>query len=185
MLIDLSLPVAAADQAGAEGRDAALARLGHAGTHLDKVLGTTVPLEYFRSRGLLFDVRGREGEVGVGDIPLDLAQPGDFILFRTGLLAEHGYASAAYMKAPFALAWELIAALERLRVRFIGVDARGLRNGAEHRQADERCERAGIYVVENMNNLDQLPATTAFTAHAAWFDFGGTGIPCRVLAETA
>jgi kynurenine formamidase len=40
-------------------------------------------------------------------------------------------------------------------------------------------------VVENLNNLWMLPAEQAFTAFAVCFDAGGTGVPCRVLAETA
>ena len=57
MFIDLTLPIRKEDAGSAASeRDRAIMRLGHYGTHLDRVCGTTVPLEYVCSRGLLFDV---------------------------------------------------------------------------------------------------------------------------------
>jgi Predicted metal-dependent hydrolase len=188
MLYDLSLPLRGAEARSEHfnQRDSGIARLGHVGTHLDRVLGTTVPLDYFRSRGLLFDVSGfcGEREVLPGDISLETVQRADFILFRTGYLTAHGYGTPPYMQAFFALSWKLIDALLDKDVHFIGLDARGVRPNEEHKEADSRCERRGVFVIENLNTLEVLPREIPFTAFVMCFDAGGSGVPCRVIAET-
>jgi hypothetical protein len=52
-----------------------------------------------------------------------------------------------------------------------------------HPKADKRCEQAGSYVIENMNNTEKLPTLAPFTIYTAVFNMGGTGVPCRVIAE--
>ena len=62
--------------------------MGHVGTHLDTYEKTKIPLEYFRSRGVLFQVVGI-AEVTEDDIDLTKVQEGDFVLFRTGRSEEY------------------------------------------------------------------------------------------------
>jgi kynurenine formamidase len=184
--VDLSLPLAGDEsELQADGREEALMRLGHKGTHLDRVLRTKVPLEYFKSRALAFDVRAlaRDRAVETGDLPLELVRAQDFVLIRTGAMERHGYGSRAYLDEFFELSWAVIEQLAERKVRFIGVDARGIRRNAEHAEADARCERSGIYVIENMTGTEKLPLASPFTIYVMWFDLGGTGIPCRCLAS--
>jgi len=65
----------------------------------------------------------------------------------------------------------------------IGVDTLSADNGEAH---DSPCHRlvhgAGAYILENLANLEQLPALGAFVMIAPLPIAGGTGAPARVLA---
>ena len=64
----------------------------------------------------------------------------------------------------------------------IGVDRSGIRNGTDHPKADNYCAEHGVFVVENLVNLDKLRAEVGdrdFIVHIY------TGIPSRVVAEFA
>ena len=186
MIIDLSLPLMLEKPlASGSPRDEALARLGHTGTHLDRILGSAIPIEYTKSRGVLIDVSAfsRQRETQPGDLPTGLVRAGDFVLFRTGAIRRHAYGSPDYRREHVALSWKTIDSLVESRVRFIGVDARAIRPDEDHRDADSRCEQAGAYVIENLTGLEALPEGVPFTVYTAWFDLGGSGIPCRVTAE--
>ena len=186
MFFDLTLPIRKDDADGtASERDRVIMRLGHYGTHLDKVCGSTVPLEYVRSRGLMFDVSAfsRTRTVEWEDIPGSLVEPADFVIFRTGALLRNPYGSKGYLEEFFELSHEVIDRLIACRIRFIGLDARGVRRGEEHRKADARCERGGVYVIENITGTEQLPVSVPFVVYTACFDSGGSGVPCRVIAE--
>jgi kynurenine formamidase len=186
MYIDLSLPINKnLTELQASTREEALMRLGHKGTHLDRLLNTEVPLEYVKSRALKFDVSEfmPGHDVELTSLSLDCIQAADFIVFHTGGIKRHGYASKAYMEEKFALSWGLIESLLMKRIRFIGIDARGIRENQEHRRADELCEQAGTYVIENIDNTAMLPENAPFTIYAFCFDLGGSGLPCRIIAE--
>jgi kynurenine formamidase len=186
MYIDLSLPVSP-DGAAPEttARERSLMDFGHKGTHLDRLLGTTLPPDYVKSRAVQFPVDGFSANrpVTPEDIPLDRIRGGDFVLFHTGAVKRHRYGSRAYLDAYFELSWEVIDALIDKKIHFIGIDARGIRANREHREADERCERARVYVIENLQNTELLPALEPFVLYAFCFDTGGSGLPCRVIAE--
>jgi kynurenine formamidase len=186
MYIDLSLPVvvdAAALQT--RPREDALMRLGHMGTHLDRPLLTDVPLEYFQSRALKVDVSAfcSKRAVELADLPADAVLADDFVLLHTGRLRCCGYGSRAYLDAFFELAWEAIDFLAVRQVRFIGIDSRGIRMNQDHPRADRQCEQQGVYVIENMANMEQLPSLVPFTIYTAVFPVEGTGVPCRVIAQ--
>jgi kynurenine formamidase len=65
----------------------------------------------------------------------------------------------------------------------IGVDTLSVDNGEAR---DSPCHRlvhgAGAYILENLANLEQLPALGAFVVIAPLPIVGGTGAPARVLA---
>ena len=186
MFVDLSLPLAGIPEDGAHReREKDLFRLGHYGTHCDRLLKTEIPLEYMKSRAVKLDVSefSRFRPVLADDIAADLIQPGDFVLLHTGAMGRNPYASKAYLDEFIEVSWECITLLLEKRARFIGLDARGLRRNEEHREADTLCERAGTFVIENLANTGALPEKTPFTLYAAWFDTGGTGVPCRAVAE--
>ena len=157
--------------------------MGHIGTHLDTYEKTNIPLEYFKSRGVVFHVVGIV-EVCTSHIAVENIKEGDFVLFRTGQLEKYGYGKEEYFQNHPQLSNELIQELIVRKVRFIGIDAPGIRQHAEHRNADCLCERAGVYVIENLCNLDKLSNNSSMTIYAMWLDDSEvTGLRCRVLAE--
>ena len=120
--------------------------MGHVGTHLDTYENTKIPLEYFRSRGVLFQVVGI-GEVTEAVIDLTKVQAGDFVLFRTGRSEEYAYGEKEYFPNHPKLSLSLIEKLVEKQIHFIGVDCPGIREHEEHQQADRFCERHGVYVL--------------------------------------
>lgn len=156
--------------------------MGHIGTHLDAYEKTAIPLEYFKSSAVLFDVRGIS-EVSEDDVDMALVRQGDFVLFRTGRIEEHPYGEAAYFDNHPQLSSALIEALADRKIRFIGVDCPGIRQHSEHEAADRFCEQNGIYVIENLCNLESIHEQR-FTVYAMWLEEDEmTGLKCRVIAE--
>ncbi len=158
--------------------------MGHVGTHIDVYDKKQIPLEYMQRRGIVFDVthvRGRE--ITSDDIDIDYIRKGDFVLLRTGAIEEHPYGSGLYFKQSPVLSWELIHDLIEERISFIGLDAPDIRKGNEHVEADKLCERNGIYVVENLHQLDKIKAEEPVKILTMWHeDLEATGVRCRVVA---
>lgn len=183
MLIDLTLSAEEYRAFLNDEKSKAFAASGHIGTHLDTYRKTAIPLDYFRCRGVIFDVRERD-ETGIKDIDLDAVGEKDFVFFYTGRIEEHPYGSTAYGKDHPQLSHELIRALIDKKIRFIGVDCQGIRRHEEHTPADQLCEEHGIYVIENLKNLGEL-LDKEITVFTMWLDDPElTGLRCRVLAET-
>lgn len=162
-----------------------LAAMGHIGTHLDTYCKRPVPLEYFKSNGLLVDVTSiaQEREIGLEDIENVAVPDKGFILFRTDQLAKYGYGTDAYFHNAPQLSHELIRFLLEKKVRFIGIDCEGLRRRNEHREADILCEKNDTYVIENLCEMDKITASN-FTVYTMWLDDEElTGLKCKVLVE--
>ncbi len=156
--------------------------MGHVGTHLDTYEKSNIPLEYFKSEGVLFDVR-ETTEVTPKDIDLDLVKENDFVLFRTGRIEAHAYGEPAYFEDHPQLSQELIRKLAEKKIRFIGIDCPGIRQHSEHEAADRLCEQHGIYVIENLKNIPSITAPR-FTVYTMWLDDEiMTGLRCRVIVE--
>ena len=154
--------------------------MGHVGTHLDQYEKTNIPLEYFESRGILFDVRGIK-EIGLEHIDITKVKEKDFVLFRTGQIEKYAYGEQMYFQHP-ELSWKVIEALIAQKVRFIGIDSAGIRMNQEHEQADRLCEKNGIYVIENLKNLEQIQGKIQL--YTMWLDDPEmTGLRCRVIAK--
>lgn len=185
MLVDLSLPLRKPDLDTVGQRDAELFRKGHYGTHLDRHISEAVPLDYFKSRALLFDVSAFSARrpVEIGDVPLEPVRQGDSVLFHTGAMLRNPYGSKEYLAGFIEFSWDLLQTLLEKDIRFICLDARGLRMNEEHRKADLLCEESGTFVIENLTNTELLPLNTPFMLYAAWFDSGSSGVPCRLIAE--
>lgn len=187
MIIDLTTRIEAGNPAldWANTQANKLAAMGHVGTHLDTYCKTAIPLDYFKSEGVLFDVTGiaSEREIDVEDVSGVEIPPHAFVLFRTDQLKKYGYATEAYFDNGPQLSHRLIAYLLDKKVRFIGIDCEGLRRRAEHQAADRLCEENGTYVIENICNLD-LIVSPKFTVYTMWIDdINLTGLKCRVLVE--
>ena len=161
---------------------------GHIGTHLDTYCQTVIPLSYFRSGGVLVDVADvcEEREIDIDDMAPEAVRPGSFVLFRTARIERHPYGNDEYFRDHPQLSFALIDWLLERGIHFIGVDCCGIRRGEEHAAADARCERAGVYVIENLCNLHTLSESEKpFTMYTMWHDDPAmTGLKCRVLAET-
>lgn len=155
---------------------------GHVGTHIDVYEKTTIPLEYVQSRGICFDVRDIQ-EINVADIDLSKVEAGDFVIFYTGQTEKYVYGSKEYFANHPCLSQELIDNLISKKVHFIGIDTAGIRQGTEHEPADRKCEKHGIYVVENLCNLKDLP-NKELQILCLWFeDKEMTGIRTRIIAK--
>ncbi|MBR5329547.1 MAG: cyclase family protein [Firmicutes bacterium] len=179
MLIDLTTMVPSNSPLLENAKD--FAATGHIGTHLDTYEKTPIPLAYFRSPGVVFDVRGFD-EVQMENIDLHRIPPQSFVLFYTGRIEEHPYGTPGYGKDHPQLSHDLINKLIEKRIRFIGVDCQGIRRHEEHTPADRFCEKNGVYVIENLQNLGQLKGD--FTVYTMWLDDPElTGLRCRVIAE--
>ncbi|NBI08162.1 cyclase family protein [Senegalia massiliensis] len=156
--------------------------MGHIGTHLDTYEKSNIPLEYFKSKGVLFDVR-EKSEVSIDDIEISKIDKGDFVIFRTGQIEKYAYGDKEYFNNHPQLSKELINALISKQVHFIGVDCPGIRQNLEHEEADRMCEQSKVYIIENLCNLSEV-RNTEFMVYTMWLDDEEmTGLKCRVLIE--
>lgn len=166
----------------AKSQDNPYIAMGHIGTHLDTYEKRNIPLEYFKSVGVLFDVRNIS-EVTPDNIDLELIKPDSFVIFRTGQIEKYTYGDKLYFHNHPQLSNDLIEILCEKGIRFIGIDSPGIRQNEEHEKADILCERNGIYVIENLSNLDKIYAQS-FNVYTMWLDDEVmTGLKCRVVVE--
>ena len=160
---------------------------GHFGTHVDVPLHSKIPLDYMKCRALLFDVSHiKDRDVEINDIEISKIERSDFVIFKTGMMKQYGYGHQMYLHNQTTLSFNLIDALVERGIRFLGIDAIGVRNGKEHLQVDKFCEQNGVYIIENMVSLDELSSNTdeSFETITMWHEIpGNTGIPCRIIAS--
>lgn len=184
MWIDLTVPVTAEMHREAAGNEAK-ASFGHLGTHFD-VMDKTFSLELLRCPGVVFDVRGLE-EITAGDFPLEAVAPGQFVQFFTGWMDRHRYGTGEYFTGHPVLAPELLDTLLERKVALIGIDSPGVRRGREHVAADQRCADRGVFIIENLTNLELLlggASHRSFTVYTFPLSYEGmSGLPCRVVAQ--
>lgn len=164
---------------------------GHIGTHLDVVPGQSPPpAEFCSRRGVLIAVAGTK----MKEIDLEVLEGtkvgnGDFVIFYTGHLNAFPYGSPDYFGQQPRMSWALVTRLAESNISFVGLDFPGMRPGKEHGLADMRCGEHGKYVIENLNNVDQLHAVAGarpFQVYTGWTGFkGATGLSCRVTAMVA
>lgn len=159
---------------------------GHIGTHLDTYKKRNIPIEYFKSEGVLIDVSSfcEKREVLISDVIDKDIPSSSFVLFKTSRISNFSYGSEEYFTNHPQLSADLIDWLIERKIRFIGVDCSGIRQGEEHKRADILCEEHGIYVIENLCNLESIKESK-FTVYTMWIDDPSlTGLKCRVLVET-
>ena len=184
MMVDITLRVTP-EMMGTAWENTAKSLVGHVGTHFD-VMDKEFPLEYTQRKGTVFDVshvRGRDIELA--DIDPDRIEADMFVAFCTGFMREEAYGTQRYFKEHPQLSAELIEALLNKRVSIIGIDCAGIRRGKEHVPMDQHCADHGVFVVENLCDLDLvLEVKGAVTVRTYPLRFSGmTGLPCRVVAE--
>ncbi len=186
MLIDLSLEISANDIGKITDAEK-LASFGHMGTHFD-VMDKEFPLAFTRRKAMVYNIKEAvKREI----LPKDLAggPPGKGCLaaFYTGIKDKWEYGSDRYFKDHPVLSYELIDLLLDSGVSLIGLDFAGLRRGDEHTPTDEYCADRGVFIIENLCNLDKIlqgKSHAFFTAHIYPLKIKGlTGLPCRVVGE--
>lgn len=160
---------------------------GHLGTHFD-VMNLVFPLENAKRPGLIFN---RIEEAGGQDLELEadalsLVEKDDFVIFRTGAIETTAYGSQSYFGHHPQLSTALIEDLIARGVSMIGIDAAGIRRGPEHTPMDQYCADHGVFVVENLCNLNavlkgQKHVRCDIYTFPIKFE-GLSGLPCRVMA---
>ena len=182
MLIDVTLKITPAMAAAAQGNEKK-ALAGHLGTHFD-IMDKEFPLEYTEREAVVFDVSHVSGrDIEISDIDMDAAGPDMFVAFYTGFIEREDYGSRPYFAGHPQLSHELIDALLDRKISIIGVDCAGIRRGREHTPADQYCADRGVFVVENLCNLQAVPGHCIM--HTYPMNYAGvSGLPCRVVAET-
>lgn len=184
MLIDITLKVTPKIAADARG-NLKKAFEGHLGTHFD-VMNKEFPLEYTERKGVAFDVSGVSGrDIDSSDIDLTQVSKDMFVAFYSGFIEKMGYGGREYFAQHPQLSDELIDALLDKGISIIGVDFAGVRNGGEHTPKDQYCADRGVFIVENLCNLESVVKHGGhFTACTYPMHFAEmTGLPCRVVAK--
>ncbi|MCP3968215.1 MAG: cyclase [Lentisphaerae bacterium] len=186
MLIDLSIKISRFAHKEALGNEK-MVSFGHLGTHFD-VMDKEFPLEYLKRNGVVLDVSNIEGrDIEVDDIDLSKVSKDMFVAFYTGFAEQEEYGTKSYFKNHPQLSDELIDELLSKKISIIGIDCAGIRRGKEHPPKDQYCSDKGVFVVENLCNLNEIlkgKSVNFFTANTYPVNFSGlTGLPCRVVGE--
>ena len=183
MLVDITLKVTPELRKNAS-QNLDLALVGHIGTHFD-VMDKEFLLEYIRRKGIVFDISEiSDRDILISDIDLDKISKDMFVLFYSGFIESEGYGTVNYFTKHPQLSDELIDELIRREISLIGVDFAGIRNGVEHTPKDQYCADRGVFVIENLCNLEKLLHIDEFTVNTYPMNFSDvTGLPCRVIAE--
>lgn len=177
--VDLTLPI---DPGTSQGN----APAGHIGTHID-TMGKDLPLQDIEVKGIIFDVSFRVfGTVGVEDVYLPLIKKGMFIAFHTGIQVFHPYGSDEYGHEHPILSDALLEELIKRGVSFIGIDFAGVKRGEEHTPADQHLADKGIFVIENLHNMEKFLSDRAYARVNVCISpvqVIGSGMPCHVIAR--
>lgn len=184
MLIDITLKITP-DMVQTAHNNANMVLSGHVGTHFD-VMDKEFPLDYTRRTGLVFDVSHvTDRDIDVSDIDLTAVEPTMFVAFYTGFIDRVPYASPDYFARHPQLSCELIQAFVDKGISILGIDFAGVRRGREHVPQDQYCADRGVFVIENLCDLDALLGQGGrFTACTYPMNYVGmTGLPCRVVAD--
>ena len=186
MLIDLTVCISA-ERSQKALQNEKMVSFGHLGTHFD-VMNKVFPLEFTQREGLVVDVQQvRERDIEATDIDLSQVKAGQFIAFHSGFIEQEPYGTKSYFSAHPQLSDTLIDQLLECGVSIIGVDFAGVRRGSEHTPKDQYCADHGVFIVENLCNLNVLldgNSSRTFTARTFPIHFEGmSGLPCRVVAD--
>ena len=185
MFIDLTTKITPKMVKDAEGNEKK-SLSGHLGTHFD-VMNKEFPLEYLSRNAIVFDVRNvKNRDIDISDISLDKIEKDMFVLFFSNFIETEGYGSKHYFQNHPQLSNELIDYLVEKQISIIGIDFAGVRRGKEHTPKDQYLADKGIFVVENLCNLESVLKINdgKFKINTYPVNYSDmTGLPCRVVAE--
>lgn len=170
-----------------ESQENKLINAGHIGTHVDVYKKSNIPIEYFKTKGLLINCTkySLDEEIGIEVLKDIEIKESSFVIFKTNIQINHLYGSDIYVKQHHELSWELIDYLLERKVNFIGIDCAGIRRGKEHFQADIKSEENNTYVIENLD-LSKLndKIEDEFDVYTMWIENPfDTGLSTRVLVD--
>lgn len=182
MMIDLTVRITPKMLADAQGNEKKTLA-GHLGTHFD-VMNKEFSLEFCERSAWVFDVSSvTDRDISVEDIEISKLNPGMFIMFYTGFIEKEGYGTKKYFSEHPQLSNDLIELLLEKKVSLIGVDFAGVRRGKEHTPMDQYCADKGVFIIENLCNLESL-CNKQFLANTYPMNYAEmTGLPCRVIAK--
>ena len=182
-IIDLTLEITAEMIREAQ-QNPKIEQAGHLGTHFDG-MDQPFPLEYTCRRGVVFDASGVQGrDIDICDIDPGRIEADIFVAFHTGFADSEPYGTTRYHKEHPQLSHALIDLLLAKGVSIIGTDCGGIRRGSEHVPTDQRCADRGVFVVENLRNLQQLLGAEQVYIHTYPIRCRClSGLPCRVCAD--
>jgi len=186
VLIDLSIKVTISANEEAM-KNEKMASFGHLGTHFD-VMNKEFPLSYTRRKGIVFDVSSvLERDISAEDISLNKIQKDMFVAFYSGFIEKEEYGTKKYFSEHPQLSDLLVNKLLEKQISIIGIDFAGIRRGKEHTPKDQYCADNGVFIVENLCNLNQIlqgKKEEYFTANTYPVNFTGmSGLPCRVVGQ--
>lgn len=178
MLIDLSLEV------NPHHAHSEIAKMGHFGTHIDMMDSPGIPITHFFCNAILIDITAiRDEKIKPKHLKLHDIQEQDFVVFRAHWLKDYCYGTKEYLTNHPHFSDEAIDHLVAKKIRFIGLDFPGAQRHEKHKKVDQKCANQKIFIIENLNNLDQIQQQR-FKAFCFPLPFKGmTGIPIRVVAE--
>lgn len=186
MYIDLTIPISPAMEQEVGAAEPKVFS-GHLGTHFDCMDGA-FPLSDLLLNGLVVDVSGIAGrDIEPEDLPRACIKPGQFLLLHTGVSEKFPYGTKEYFAQKPQLSRACVDDLLNKGVALIGIDAMGIRHGADHVPTDQLCADRSVFVIENLTNLHLLLRGRAFafcdviTAPMSFMRC--SGIPCRVAAK--
>jgi kynurenine formamidase len=201
MLIDVSMPITPGsvfrlgtppveiarrrfyDESEGEYETVMLSLPAHTATHIDLVFpDNRIGLEQMIGPGKVLDATAVRGSsIGLADVEgqVELCE-GDFVLFRTDWSQFVG--TDRYYRHP-ELTPEILQWLISKKVNAVGIDAGGLGVGRTHGECDRLLIQNGIFVIENLANLAQIPEGK-FKVYCFPLKMEGVdAIPARVLVE--
>jgi len=153
------------------------------GTHID-VISKDVVLEKERliGTGIKFDVSHITNRpIELKDIDTSLIKPGQYVFFQTNW-DKYFEDEEKYSKHP-EISISVIEYLVKQNVNMIGIDTLGLGLGKNHGKIDVYLGKVGKYAIENLANLDQIPATD-FKVYCLPMKIEGLdAFPARILIE--
>lgn len=205
MLIDVSMPITSGSvfrrgspsveietktfyhEAEGEYDTVVLSMPAHTATHIDLVdPRRVVSPSRMIGPGRLIDVSGGPGKQPPDIIELEsitgieYLRWGEFVFFRTGWSKYAG--TEQYFNHP-QLSRELVEWLAETQINAVGIDALGLGRDSLHGEFDRLLTSRNIFVIENLINLESVPAG-GFTVYCMPLNIEEIdAIPARVLVE--
>ncbi len=182
MMIDLTLAVTPQLKQDAQG-NLQKAFTGHLGTHFD-VMNKEFPIDFCERSAIAFDVSFvKDRDIEPEDIDTENIKKGMFIMFATDFIEHVPYGTPTYFHEHPQLSKRLLDLLIEKEVSLVGIDFAGVRRGKEHTPTDQHFADHGVFIIENLCNLEKVKGKsfTAITCPMKFTDM--TGLPCRVIAK--
>ena len=155
----------------------------HIGTHIDIIdKDNKIDLDRFIGRGILIDISNfKESPITLEHIKnKGSIKEDDFVFFRSDWSKYLG--DEKYFDHP-EISFEVIEWLTKKKINMVGIDALGLGKRKNHGAYDRYLAGNGIYIIENLINLDFIINET-FKVYCFPLSIDNLeAIPARVLVE--